>query len=98
MTDQENAKLTIMDICISSGLSVMQLTDYIEEGLIDVTGSDVEQWRFSETHLILIKKVSRLEQDLRLNSAGAVLALELMREIERLRKKLNYLDPRETML
>jgi len=86
------AHLTLEDVCKSSGLTIVQITEYIQEGLFEVRGDDKEHWRFSETHLVMFQKVLRLEQDLRLNPAGAVLALELMAEIENLKKRLRRTD------
>ena len=88
----EPAALTLEDICESCGLSADELTAYLKEGLIDVEGDDKAQWRFTEIHLIHFQKVVRLERDLRLNPAGAVLALELLGEIESLKKRLKLLE------
>lgn len=88
-TDQNEAdEFTLSDICKSSGLTVVQVTEYIQEGLFEVSGDDSQVWRFSQIHLVMVQKVSRLEQDLRLNPAGAVLAMEMMAEIEDLKQRL----------
>lgn len=84
----ETEHFTLEEVCENCGLKVVEVTTYIQEGLIDVLNEDVSEWRFTETHLVRIQKASRLERDLRLNPAGVVLALELMSEIESLKKKI----------
>jgi chaperone modulatory protein CbpM len=88
----ERAELTLEDMCESCGLSADELIAYLKEGLVDVEGDDKTRWRFTEIHLIHFQKVVRLERDLRLNPAGAVLALELLGEIESLKKRLKLLE------
>lgn len=88
---EENFVLTIEDICENCGLSLIEITSYIEEGIIDVEGGDSTNWLFTETSIVQIKKASRLEKDLRLNPAGVALALELMSEIDDLKLQLKCL-------
>ena len=84
----EEHKLTLNDICESCGLSESKVRTYIEESVVEVRGDDVKLWRFSEVNMVRIQKACRLEQDLRLNPAGAALALELMSQIEDLKNQL----------
>ncbi len=88
----EDHKLALGDICESCGLSESKVITYIEEGLVEVQGNDVKLWRFSEISMVQIQKVHRLEKDLRLNPAGAALALELMSQIEDLKNQLRRLQ------
>ncbi len=94
MTDdllKEQKNLSLQDICDQCNLSREVVVAYIEEGLIEVAGSTVSSWRFSEIHLLHIQKANRLERDLRLNPAGSVLVLELMQEIETLKNQIKRL-------
>ena len=84
----EEHKLTLNDICESCGLSESKVRTYIEESVVEVQGDDVKLWRFSEVSVVKIVKAHRLEQDLRLNPAGAALALDLMLQIEELKNQL----------
>lgn len=88
-TDRDGGiDLSLDELCERCGFTHLIVTNYVQEGLLDIEGEDVSLWRFSETHLLTLQKVYRLESDLRLNPAGAVLAHELMLEIESLKKKL----------
>lgn len=88
----EELKLALKDICEHCGLPESKIMAYIEEGVVEIRGGDVEQWRFSEVNMVQFRKAYRLETDLRLNPAGAALALELMAQIERLEQKLKRLE------
>ena len=88
----EEHKLTLKDICESCGLSESKVRTYIEESVVEVQGDDVKLWRFSEVSMVQVQKAHRLERDLRLNPAGAVLALELMSQIEDLKNQLRRLQ------
>jgi chaperone modulatory protein CbpM len=99
MTDDllnNTQNLTLKEVCDYCNLKQDVVVAYVEEGLIDIAGNTISSWRFSEIHLLHIQKASRLERDLRLNPAGSVLALELMREIEKLKNKLRCFQRQES--
>lgn len=88
-------ELTLDELCISCGITVEQVSAYVEEGIVEphgpeagASGGDVSQWRFSQVHLLEIRRAFRLERDLGINPAGIALAFELMNEIDRLKRRL----------
>lgn len=91
----DQATLTLKDVCEKCGLDSDTVTTYVEEGLLEISGDATGTLHFSRTHVVRLQKATRLERDLRLNPAGAVLALELMTEIESLKNKLRYFQRRE---
>lgn len=80
----EETRLELTDLCERCGLPETVIRTYVEEGLLEAQGEDVSRWRFSEVSLVRVQKARRLERDLRLNPAGAALALELLERIEQL--------------
>lgn len=84
--------LTLEELCENCGLPAAKVTAYVEEGLIEVRGEVVTEWRFSEASIVQIGKAHRLEQDLRLNPAGATLVLELIARIEALKAQIRRLE------
>jgi len=60
----------------------------VEEGLLVPEGADPREWRFGGDALWRARRALRLAHDLRLNWPGAALALELLDEIEALRRAL----------
>ena len=85
---KDRAELTLDEVCTACGIQTETVVTYVQEGLIDLAGDDVSQWRFSETQLVHLQKAHRLERDLRLNPAGSVLVLELRARIEQLETRL----------
>lgn len=91
-TLSEETRLELTDFCERCGLPEAVIRTYVEEGVLEAQGGDVSRWRFSEVSLVRVQKARRLERDLRLNPAGAALALELMDQIEQLRARLARLE------
>jgi chaperone modulatory protein CbpM len=58
----------------------------VEEGVISVLEIDAAEWRFSGAQLRRARIALRLERDLGVNAAGVALALELLEELEQLRR------------
>lgn len=84
----EKTVLALGELCERCGLPEATVRAYVEEGVVEVDGTDVARWRFSETSVVRVLKAQRLERDLGLNPAGAALAMELMEEIETLRTEV----------
>jgi chaperone modulatory protein CbpM len=55
-------------------------------GVISVIEMDAAEWRFSGAQLRRARIALRLERDLGVNAAGVALALELLEELEQLRR------------
>jgi chaperone modulatory protein CbpM len=60
---------------------------FIDEGVLDAVVIESE-WRFSGAALRRARLALRLERDLELNLPGVALAMNLMEEIEQLRREL----------
>lgn len=88
----DEAELTLDDLCAACGLSREKIVTYVAEGIIEPAGTEVVQWRFSQTTLVRLHRVKRLEQDLGLNEAGTALAFDLLSQIEVLKRKLARLE------
>jgi chaperone modulatory protein CbpM len=57
-----------------------------EELIVEPLGGSRAQWRFSGIAVTRIQRVIRLQQEFDVNLPGAALALELLEEVERLRR------------
>jgi chaperone modulatory protein CbpM len=49
-------------------------------------------WRFTRSTVVRVRTVLRMQRDLRVNLAGAALALELLERIEALNARLRSID------
>jgi len=82
----EETRCTLTDLCRLCGVTAELIHDMIEEGILSPEGHSPQEWRFT---LIAIKRVQtavRLQHDLRINLPGCALALELLEELEELRR------------
>jgi chaperone modulatory protein CbpM len=89
----DKAELTLDDVCAACGVSREKIVTYVAEGIIEPAGTEIVEWRFSQTTLVQLHRVKRLEQDLGLNEAGTALAFDLLAQIEVLKRKLARLEP-----
>mgnify|MGYP001811777127 CR=1 FL=1 len=88
----DKAEFTLDDLCAACGLSKEKIVTYVAEGIIEPAGTEIVQWRFTQTTLVQLHRVKRLEQDLGLNEAGTALAFDLLSQSEVLKRKLARLE------
>ena len=67
-------------------LKASVIHDLIEEGILSPEGHSPQEWRFSFVAIKRVQTSVRLQQDLRVNLPGCALALELLEELEELRR------------
>jgi len=85
---EESAVLTVKDLSRMCAVDERHIVEFVEEGVLNVVEWNTTEWRFAGTALRRARLALRLERDLELNLAGVALALELMEELERLRREL----------
>ena len=82
----ESVELSLQELCAACRLSEDLVVDIVAEGIVEPLGANRAQWRFSGVAVTRIQRVMRLQQEFDVNLPGAALALELLEEIERLRR------------
>jgi len=85
---EESELLTVAELSRICAVDERHIVELVDEGVISVFEIDTTEWRFSGTALRRTRLALRLERDLELNLAGVALALDLMEEVERLRRAL----------
>jgi chaperone modulatory protein CbpM len=85
---EETALLTVEDLSRMCAVDERHIVEYVEEGVLHVVEVDTTEWHFTGAALRRARLALRLERDLELNLAGVALALELMEELEHLRREL----------
>lgn len=88
--------LTLSELCRVCQMPAEHVFALVEEGIVEPEGEDPRQWRFRSVCITRIRCASRLERDLGVNLAGAALALELLEEIEQLKRRLRWLQRLES--
>jgi chaperone modulatory protein CbpM len=86
---EESALLTVKDLSRMCAVDERHIVEYVEEGVLHVVEIDTTEWHFTGAALRRTRLALRLERDLELNLAGVALAIELMEELEHLRRELD---------
>jgi len=84
---EQSALLTVKDLSRMCAVDERHIVDFVEEGVLHVVEIKSTEWYFRGEALRRTRLALRLERDLELNLAGVALALELMEELERLRRE-----------
>jgi chaperone modulatory protein CbpM len=85
---EESALLTVQDLSRMCAVDERHIVEYVEEGVLNVVEINTTEWHFTGAALRRTRLALRLERDLELNLAGVALALELIEELEHLRREL----------
>jgi chaperone modulatory protein CbpM len=88
----ENAELSLAQLCRVCELSEQEIIELVEEGVIDPEGKQPSSWRFRAVSLRRIRISRNLRKELGVNAPGAALALDLLEELEELRARLKRLE------
>jgi len=91
----EYTELSLNDLRHACSQREEWVIELVEEGVLEPTGSDYKQWRFSATSLHRARAAMRLQRDLGINLAGIAVALDLLDEVETLRARLRRFDTEE---
>ena len=86
---EETAVLTVKDLSRMCAVEERHIVEFVEEGVLSVVEIDTSEWHFTGAALRRARLALRLERDLELNLAGVALALDLMEELQTLRRELN---------
>lgn len=82
----ERVSFSLGELSRACGVSAELVMDMVEEGVVEPVGREPEAWRFPGEAVIRVQTALRLSEDLRVNLAGAALALDLMDELTELRQ------------
>jgi chaperone modulatory protein CbpM len=79
--------LSIQDLSRMCNVDERHIVEFVEEGVLNVVEVSSE-WHFSGDALRRARLALRLERDFELNIAGVALALDLLEELQGLRRQL----------
>jgi chaperone modulatory protein CbpM len=79
--------LSIKDLSRMCQVDERHIMEFVEEGVLNVVEVS-SKWHFTGDALRRARLAVRLERDLELNLAGVALALDLIEELQRLRREL----------
>lgn len=91
ITIESDTELSLQELCEACRRSPDFIYELVEYGAIDPQGYSIETWRFNARQLQRIQRMLRLQEDLEVNLAGAVLAVDLMEKIDALQSEVEIL-------
>jgi chaperone modulatory protein CbpM len=84
----EYAVLSVDELSRLCAVDRTYIVELVEEGVLSVVEVDATEWRFPGSALRRARTALRLQRDLEINLPGVALALELLEELEELRREL----------
>jgi chaperone modulatory protein CbpM len=85
---EESAVLSVKDLSRMCAVEEQHIVEFVEEGVLTVVEINATEWYFTGAALRRARLALRLQRDLELNLAGVALALDLLDELQRLRREL----------
>lgn len=82
----ESVQFSLAELCSACAVTESLVVEIVAEGIVEPRGSEPSEWRFSGVALARVQRVVRLQHEFGVNLPGAALALELLEEVERLRR------------
>ena len=82
----EETRCTLADLCRLCRVNAEIIHEMIEEGIITPEDPSTREWHFTSIAIKRVQTTIRLQQDLRVNLPGCALALDLLDELEELRR------------
>lgn len=82
----EDVEFSLRDMCELCDVHAEVIIEMVEEGLAEPQGAAPREWRFTGVAVHRVQRALRLQRDLDVNLAGAALALDLLDELERMRR------------
>jgi chaperone modulatory protein CbpM len=82
----ESLELEFEEFCRVCHASEEFVIELVDEGVIEPRGTDRARWRFTGRSVQRTQVAIRLHEDLDINLPGVALALDLLEELERLRR------------
>lgn len=84
--------LTLEELCHACNVTPDFIRQLIEYGALELTDQQLHYGQFTAEHLRCVRIVLHLQNDLEVNLPGAVLVLDLMGKIEKMRARIDWLE------
>jgi len=89
----DEQSLSLPDICRALGSSAETVIGMVEYGIVEpIRGHDEQDWEFSAQALKRTRIAMRLQRDLQVSLEGLGLALNLLEEVQQLRRRVQFFE------
>ncbi len=88
----ESCEYSLRELCTVCKVHAQFVQELIDEGILSPEGQNPGEWRFAAVEIRRIQLSIRLQEDLRINLPGTALALDLLDEIDQLRRSKSHLE------
>jgi chaperone modulatory protein CbpM len=88
----DSVEFSLGEVCAACRATEELVVEIVAEGIVEPLGDERAQWRFTGVALMRVQRALRLQRDFGINLAGAALALDLLEELERLRRARRSID------
>ena len=85
---EEEDGLSLGELCRLCSVHADYVLDLIDEGILEPSGENVQQYQFHGKCVVRTQKAARLQRDMGLNLPGVAMVLDLIDEVEELRKRI----------
>lgn len=89
---EEESVYTLGELGRASGLHTTQLLRMVSVGILEPLPGTEPTYRFTGRSVSRLQRALRLQRDLEVNLEGAALALDLLEELEELRRRSDRLE------
>jgi chaperone modulatory protein CbpM len=89
----EEDVLSLLDLCRAVNRPTEHIVEMVEYEIVQPSkGRTPQTWQFSPTALKRTHLATRLQTDLNINLEGLALALDLLDEVQHLRRQVHFLN------
>jgi chaperone modulatory protein CbpM len=88
----EGLSLDLAELARLCGATDQTVSLLVSEGVLRPHGGRPQEWRFSGVQVCRARRALRLQRDLELDLAATALALDLIEELESLRRRVRALE------
>lgn len=100
MTDQpleaeivdDTTPYVLHEVCTMFSIHADLVINMVDAGILVPIGAQPSHWRFSAYACIRLQKAQRMRRDLGVNLAGVAVALDLLDDLEAMRKRVQTLE------
>ncbi|MFN2329568.1 MAG: chaperone modulator CbpM [Chromatocurvus sp.] len=96
VSDEDGSSFTLREICERGECHAEFVIKLVDYGIISPREElcEAQQWQFDVAALSRLQKALRLQRDLKMNLPGLAMSLELLDEVEEMRRELARLNDR----